>query len=246
MDRMVYIAMTGAREAMQAQAVNSNNLANVSTTGFRQELETFVTRNVEGPGVDSRAYGIDAGAGFDDQPGDIRATGRDLDVAIQGSGWLSVQGPDGEEAYTRAGDLRADSNGRLVNGAGHPVLGNGGPIALPPNEGVAIGDDGTISIKPIGSDGSTRAQIDRLRLVDPPEGSLERGEDGLFRRQDGNAAELDPDVRVAAGKLEGSNVDSVGAMVRQLELAREFEMHVKMMKTAQENEQTSDQLLRLS
>lgn len=243
---MVYIAMTGARETMQAQAVNSNNLANVSTTGFREELETFVTRNVEGDGFDSRAYGIDAGAGFDDTPGDIRTTGRDLDVAIQGSGWFAVQGPDGGEAYTRAGDFRTDSNGRLVTGAGHPVLGNGGPIALPPNEGVAIGDDGTISIQPAGSDVSTRAQLDRLRLVDPPEGSLERGEDGLFRLKDGGEAELAADVSVVSGKLEGSNVDSVGAMVRQLELAREFGVHTKMMKTAQENEQTSDQLLRLS
>jgi flagellar basal-body rod protein FlgF len=245
MDRMLYIAMSGAREAMQAQAVNANNLANVSTTGFRQELETLATREVQGTGFDSRAYGIGVGAGFDATPGSLRTTGRDLDVAIQGSGWLAVRAPDGGEAYTRAGDLRTDSAGRLVNGGGHLVLGNGGPVALPPNEGVTIGSDGSISIQPLGGDAGSLAQVDRLRLVDPPAEALTRGEDGLMRLRDGGGAALDAGVRVASGKLEGSNVDALDAMVRQLELAREFEVHTKMMRTARDNEQTSDQLLRL-
>jgi flagellar basal-body rod protein FlgF len=246
MDRMLFIAMSGAREAMQAQAVNANNLANVSTTGFRQALDQFDTRAVRGPGLDTRAYGVAVDGGFDASPGDLRTTGRDLDVAIEGSGWLAVQAPDGGEAYTRAGDLRTDGAGRLLNGAGHPVLGNGGPIALPPSQGVTIGADGTVSIRPIGSDAATLAQIDRLRLVDPPAGELARGADGLMRLRDGATAPVDAGVRVVSGKLEGSNVDAVEAMVRQLELARQFEVHTKMMRAARDNEQTSDQLLRLS
>ena len=173
MDRMLYIAMSAARETMHSQAANSHNLANATTTGFRASLDAFTSLPVSGPGHASRAYAAVEGHRADFTPGAIMATGRDLDVAVQGRGWLAVQAPDGTEGYTRAGDLRVDSNGLLTNGAGRPVLGTAGPIAIPPYETLEVAADGTISIRPLGQGPETLAVIDRVRLVDPPLESLQ-------------------------------------------------------------------------
>lgn len=247
MDRFLYVAMTGAREAQISQSVASHNLANASTTGFRATLAAAEHVGLAGPGhAAARAYAVTQGYGVDFTPGPLASTGRDLDIAIDGSGWIAVQAPDGSEAYTRAGDLVVDALGILTTRAGHPVLGDGGPIALPPFESLEIGVDGTVSIRPLGQDAAGLVAIERIRLVDPPPADLRRGDDGLLRMAEG----LPPppaaaDVRVRSGMLEGSNVSVVSEMVRMIENARSFELHVKLMDTAEQNDRASAELMRL-
>lgn len=246
MDRMLYVAMTGARQTMQAQAANANNLANASTTGFREDLLGFTSHEVRGPGHPSRVYSSIEQIGVNMNPGATIATGNDLDVAISGEGWIAVQGPDGREALTRAGNMRVTPNGALVTGAGHPVLGDsGGPIAIPPAEKIEIGVDGTISIRPVGQGPETLAVVDRIRLVNPMSGDVVKGSDGLMVMKDGQPAPPDASVQLMAGMLESSNVNTLDAMVNMIALSRQFEMQIKMMKTAEDNDRSSAQLIRL-
>lgn len=244
MDRFLYISMSGAKEALRAQTVNNHNLANASTTGFRADLSAFQSRAVAGSGHASRAYATNATIGWDSSQGALLSTGRDLDVGIQGPGWIAVQGPDGREAYTRAGDLRVDPSGVLMNGAGQTVLGEGGPISVPPNTSMMIAADGTISIVPVGQGPETTSQVGRIKLVNPPAESLARGDDGLFRMADGTDAPPDANVRLASGVLESSNVNVADAMVNMIELSRHFDLQVKAMRTAEENAAASAQLLK--
>lgn len=244
MDRFLYIAMSGAKETLRAQTSNNHNLANASTTGFRASLDAFQSRAVAGSGYDSRVYATNSTTGWDQTQGALIATGRDLDVGVQGAGWIAVQGADGREAYTRAGDLRIDPNGMLMNGAGHLVLGDAGPVAVPPNSSVMIGADGTVSIVPIGQGPETMAMVGRIKLVNPPPATLGRGEDGLFRLNDGADAPPDANVRLASGVLESSNVNVANAMVNMIELSRQFDLQVKAMRTAEENAASAAQLLR--
>lgn len=247
MDRVLYLAMSGAKQALQAQGAVSHNLANVSTTGFRADLEQFRSMPVYGPGHPSRVYALQERPGIDFSPGPIQSTGRDLDIAVKNdNGFIAVQSPDGGEAYTRAGDLRVSAGGLLTNGAGHLVLGNGGPVALPPGEKMEIGQDGTISMRPLGQGANTLAEIDRIKLVLPPMDQLEKGADGLFRMRDGQPLPADAAVTVASGALEGSNVNPVGAMVKMIELSRLYEVQVKLMNTAKEDDAAALQMMRLS
>ena len=247
MDRVLYLAMSGAKQTLQAQGAVSHNLANVSTTGFRADLEQFRAMPVYGPGHPSRVYALQERPGIDFSPGPIQSTGRDLDIAVtHHQGFIAVQSPDGSEAYTRAGDLRVSANGLLTTGAGHLVLGNGGPVAIPPGEKLEIGQDGTISIRPLGQGANALAEIDRIKLVLPPMDQLEKGADGLFRMRDGQPLEPDAAVRVASGALEGSNVNPVGAMVEMIELSRRYELQVQIMNTAREDDQAAQQFMRLS
>ena len=245
MDRMLYVAMTGAKETLQAQAVNNHNLANASTTGFRAELSAFQSRAVDGSGYASRVYATNASTGWSNQSGALLSTGRDLDVAINGDGWIAVQGPDGKEAYTRAGDLQIDPNGNLTNGAGHPVLGDGGPINVPPYTSIFFARDGSISIVAQGQTPDTTATVDRIKLVKPADTAIARGDDGLFRMKDGSEAPSDPSVQLGSGTLESSNVNTADAMVTMIELARHFEMQVKAIRTAEENGAASAQIMRM-
>ena len=246
MDRMLYVAMSGAKETALAQARNTQNLANARTTGFKASLDAFSSRHVTGPVHETRTYAVAEDMRVDLSPGPLQATGRDLDVAVQGEGWIAVQAPDGGEAYTRAGDLRVDSVGLLTTGTGLPVLGDGGPIAVPPFETLEIGSDGTISIRPLGQEANTLAQVDRIKLVNPDPTELVRGEDGLIRHAQGLEQPPDAGVNLVNGMLESSNVNTVEAMVRMIDLARHFEMQVKMMKTVEDNDAASASLLRLS
>lgn len=245
MDRMLYVAMSGAKQTMLAQAVNTNNLANVNTTGFRSDLEAFRSLPVYGPGYPSRVYAQTERPGMDFLAGTLSTTGRELDVAVNGDGWIAVQAADGSEAYTRAGDLRVTVNGQLETGAGRPVMGNGGPIAVPPFEKLEIGVDGTISIQPVGQAPNALAVVDRIKLVNPPLGQMEKGTDGLMRVKDGKDAAADAAVQLSSGVLESSNVNAVEAMVRMIELGRQFETQIKMMRAAQENDAASAQLMRM-
>jgi flagellar basal-body rod protein FlgF len=220
-------------------------LANASTTGFRADLSAFQTRAVTGAGFPSRAYATNSTTGWDQTYGAVLTTGQDLDVAVQGAGWIAVQARDGSEAYTRAGDLRVDPSGLLVNGSGHAVVGAAGPITVPQYSSITVAGDGTVSIVPLGQAATTTANVGRIKLVNTPPENLFRGEDGLFRTRDGVAPIADPAVRVVSGALEASNVNTADAMVNMIELSRNFELQVKAMRAAEENGAASAQLLRM-
>ncbi|HEY3598450.1 MAG TPA: flagellar basal-body rod protein FlgF [Paraburkholderia sp.] len=252
MDRLIYTAMTGAAQALDQQAVVANNLANASTTGFRAQLSNF--RSVpmsfgDGSTVNdstTRTFVLSATPGADFKAGPIQQTGNPLDVAVEGPGWLSVQTPDGNEAYTRGGNLHVDQNGQIVTANNLPVIGNGGPIAVPPQSEVSIGKDGSISVIAPGDPPNAIALVDQLKLVNPDAATLTRGDDGLFHTADGNPADPDPNVVVVPGSLEGSNVNPVAAMVSMIANARQFQMQTKLMQTADQNEQSANQLLTFS
>ena len=243
MDRMIYLAMSAAQQMMHGQALASHNLANASTVGFKSDFEAARAMPVYGNGHPSRAYAMLERPGTDFQPGTIETTGNDLDIAVNGEGFIAVQAPDGSEAYTRAGDLQMTVNGQLLTGAGHPVLGNGGPIALPQSEKVNIGIDGTISVRPVGQEANTMAQVDRIRLVNPDIKNLRKGADGLFRLADGSTPPPDAAVRVTSGALERSNVNTVAEMVQLISNSRQYDMAIKAMSTAQQIDAAGTKLL---
>lgn len=244
MDRMVYVMMSGAKETMLAMANNSHNLANANTSGFLEDLNQFRSMPVFGQGHPTRVYAQGERHGTNFQPGAMQNTGRDLDVAVKGQGWIAVQALDGGEAYSRRGDLQIDANGLLTNGVGQPVIGNGGPIALPPLEKLEIGEDGTISIRPLGQGASELAVVDRIKLVNPAQNRLTKGEDGLMRLKDGSVADADSKMELRKGHLEGSNVNIIESMVKMIELARHFEFQVKLMKTAEELDTATASVMR--
>ena len=246
MDRMLYIAMSGAKQTMLAQSANSNNMANANTTGFRADLAAFRSMPVYGAGEPTRVYAMAERAGVDSSSGAIIPTGRELDVAIKDDGWIAVQTSDGSEAYTRAGNFKIDAGGVITTRNGLPILGNGGPIALPPAEKVEIGTDGTISIRGIGQSASTLTVIDRIKLVKINGNDLIKGTDGLIRKIDGNVATVDASVNLIAGALESSNVSAVESMVSMITLARQYEAQIKMMKAAEDMDSASSELLSIS
>jgi flagellar basal-body rod protein FlgF len=247
MDKYIYVAMTGARESMRAQAINSHNLANASTVGFRAELAAVTTQAAgDGDRSEARAFASITETGWSQSAGPLQSTGRDLDVAVEGDGWIAVQAPDGTEAYTRAGDLRLDATGAVRNGAGHPVLSDGGPLVIPPHASLVIGADGAVSIVPLGQGAETTARVGNIKLVKPDPAQLERGPDGLFRVKGGGDAPADASVRIVSGALEGSNVNVADAMVRMIELSRQFDMHMKTLRTVEDNARNSASLMRIS
>lgn len=245
MDRVLFVIANAGKQLMHAQAVNSHNLANANTVGFQADLVNYQSQIVTGAGHGSRVFATahDEGASF--EKGSIASTGRTLDVAVNGDGWISVQAPDGSEAYTRAGNLRVNINGQLLTGAGHAVLGESGPIVIPEYEKLEIGLDGTISVRPIGQQASTLAEVGRIKLVSPQLDQLVKGDDGLLRTRDTVPAEASSDATLISGALEGSNVNSVEALVNMIGLARQFEVAVKIMSTAKEMDERTAQLMNL-
>jgi flagellar basal-body rod protein FlgF len=238
MDRMIYLSMSGAKATMQRQDVLAHNLANASTVGFRAELNAFRAVPVQGSGASTRVYALESTPGYDASAGPVTGTGRNLDVAMKGNAWLAVQGLDGTEAYTRGGSLDVSSDGTLLTRSGLTVLGDGGPIQVPPNSEVAIGSDGSVSAK---TPGGRSTPVGRLKLV-TPEAPLLRGTDGLFRAADGDLP-ADASARVQDGALEGSNVSPVETMVAMISAARQFEAQMKMLQTAEANEKAASRLL---
>ncbi|MDO8651517.1 MAG: flagellar basal-body rod protein FlgF [Undibacterium sp.] len=246
MDRLIYTAMTGAKHILEQQATTSHNLANATTTGFRAQLDSFRAVPVLGEGLPTRAFVVDATVGTDFSAGSMQITGRELDVAIQGKGWLVVQKADGSEALTRHGSLKVSENGVLQTQSGLNVMGDGGPITIPPDVSIALAKDGTVSTVPSGSKPNAVEVIGRLKLVNPPEDNLVRGDDGLFKTKDGTTADADAAVTVAGGMLEGSNVNVVESMVSMINLARSFEMQMKLLTNAESNANKASQILTLS
>lgn len=245
MDRLIYTAMTGAKHALEQQATTSHNLANATTTGFRAQIDQFRAVPLQSEGAPTRVFVVDSTTGSDFRPGAIQQTGRDLDVAVQGSGWIAVQAEDGSEAYTRNGSLQMNENGLLQTRGGLNVLGDGGTISIPPGSNVSVAKDGTISLVPEGSKASGVTTVGRLKLVDPPEADLVRGADGLFRLKDGATAEADAKVNLVSGALESSNVNVVNEMVNMITQARQFDMHMKLLQNAENNANKAGQLLAL-
>jgi flagellar basal-body rod protein FlgF len=241
MDRLIYLAMSGAKATMQRQETLANNLANVSTVGFRAELAAFRAVPVEGSGASTRVYSLESTPGYDASPGQVAATGRNLDVAMKGASWLAVQGLDGTEAYTRGGSLDINAEGNLVTTAGLTVLGDGGPIQIPPDNQVGIAADGTVSVTDVNGHSTS---VGKLKLV-TPEAALTRGTDGLFRAGEGDLS-ADPLARVQDGALEGSNVSAVETMVAMIAAARQFEAQMKSLTTAEGNDKVASQLISVS
>ncbi|WP_457394362.1 flagellar basal-body rod protein FlgF [Roseateles sp. P5_E1] len=240
MDRMIYLSMAGAKAAMQRQDVLSHNLANVTTNGFRAELQAFRAVPVRGDGASTRAFALETTIGYNDAQGPLTPTGRNLDVAMQGNAWLAVQANDGTEAYTRAGSLDVNAEGILVMRNGMPVLGDGGPINVPANSEVAIGSDGTVSAKAPNQKPTT---VGRLKLVTPEAtNQLTRGDDGLFRALEGDLP-ANQAARLQDGALEGSNVSPVETMVAMIAAGRQFEQQMKLLQIAQTQGQQSAKLL---
>ena len=246
MDSLLYIAMVGAKNVMLAQNTNANNLANSNTFGFKADLDYFATEPVYGPGHATRAYSVDRRAGINSEAGSLIQTGRVLDIGIAGEGWIGVLDVDGNLAYTRRGDLRVDASGLLLNGEGRLILGNGGPITIPPNESVVVGNDGTISIRPLGGGANELANIDRIYLVNPAPHEIFKGSDGLYRLLSGEQAEPDAFVRVTSGAIEASNVNPIEALVNMIEYGRNFEAQVKLFKVAEEMDSQSAKLMSVS
>jgi flagellar basal-body rod protein FlgF len=238
--------MTGAKHTLEQQATTSNNLANASTTGFRAQIDSFRAVPITGDGLPTRSFVVDASAGNDFTPAAVQLTGRNLDVAVQGSGWLALQTDDGSEAYTRNGALQVSENGILQTRDGVTVAGVTGPISIPPNAAITIGADGTVSSTDLTTTPNTMTPLGQIKLVNPSSKNLVRGDDGLFRNADGAPADVDTNVTLVGGALEGSNVNVVDAMVNMISLSRQFDMHMTMLKTAETDENSAEQLLTLS
>jgi len=245
MDKAMYLGMSGAVQNMNAQTIHSNNLANATTAGFKADLAQARSMQVFGDGMPSRVYAMTETPGTNFDFGPMMETGNDLDVAVSGDGWIAVQTNDGSEAYTRAGELKVNTFGELLTGSGLPVLGNAGPIAIPPNEKIAVGRDGTISIREQGQGAENITAFDRIKLVNPDIAELEKGPDGLMRRRDGVQELADGEVHLISGFVEGSNVNVVSAMVDMISLTRNYEMNIKIIQSAQENSEASARLLQV-
>lgn len=243
MDRSLYVAMTGAAQILRAQAENNHNLANASTTGFKAEIAALQSVPVQGNGYASRLNAVAQVDGWDFSPGVPTTTGRELDLAVQGNGWIAVQSPDGSEGYTRAGDLRLDADGLLTTARGYPVLGDGGTISVPPNAKLEIGTDGTVSVIPLGQGSKTVSAVGRIKLVAPDQKQLQLGSDGLMHLRGGGSADADASVHVMPGTLESSNVNPAEALARMIDLSRQFEMQIKSIHTTDENAQAANKLL---
>ena len=246
MDKMLYTATNGARQAMQAQTAIAHNLANANTTGFKSHFNTFTSWHVSGPGYNSRVMNQQSAEDIDLSSGAIATTDRELDVAINGEGFIAVQNTKGEEAYTRAGDLKIDSAGRLTTGTGFAVLGNGGPIAIPPAEKIEIGQDGSISIVPVGQSPDALVIADRIKLVNPDLKNLQKDADGLFQSDGGAVQPAAAGIKLESGVLEHSNVNAVGQMIELITNARQFETNIKLMQEAKTTDESSARLLRNS
>lgn len=239
MDRLIYLSMAGAKATMQRQDVLAHNLANLSTAGFRAELQAFRAVPVQGDGASTRVYALESTPGYSAEAGPLQTTDRALDVAMKGQSWLALQALDGVEAYTRAGALEVDAQGTLVSASGLPVQGEGGPIVLPPGAAVTIAADGSVSA----TLGKAAPQVvGRIKLVSP-EAPLQRGADGLFRAADGNDLDADPNARLQSGALEGSNVSAVQTMVAMISAARQFEQQMKALQGAEQRDQAGQKLL---
>ena len=246
MDRALYIAAQGANQNMNGIGLHSNNLANAKTTGFKSDMEQARAIQAYGDGLPSRVFAMTESPSQNFDAGTFLTTGRPLDVAIKGDGWLAVQAADGNEAYTRSGNLKVADTGVLENGRGQMIMGEAGPIIVPvPLQKIEIGSDGTVSALAQGAPATAMEVVGRIKMVNPEIRDLYKGSDGLFRLKNGQEAPESIDVQLVSGALEGSNVNAVHEMTSLINLQRQFEMQVKMMKTVEEMDASSSSLMSL-
>ncbi|MCW2394806.1 MULTISPECIES: flagellar basal body rod protein FlgF [unclassified Sphingobium] len=245
MDRLTTIARTAMRGTMARQAAVASNLANVNTSGFRAEIANASTRWVGGGAFQSRAEQVGQVIAADMKAGTAVQTGNTLDIAVDGDALIAVQANDGSEAYTRRGDLKLNESGLLTTGDGYPVLGEGGPITLPPADSVNIAKDGSIWIVPQGGQIDQPQQVDVIKLVNAKGSTIAKSTDTLFREVNGGALPQDPMATVTSGALEGSNVNATTALVQMIEASRAWENQIKMIDTAKEIDSGGASLMRL-
>ena len=246
MDRLSYAAISGMHSAMARQSSTAHNLSNTNTPGFRGDMGLAQSIWQTGAkGLTSRAYASEEVMGADMADGAVSQTGKPLDVALRKDALLTVQAPNGEEAYTRRGDLQVSDGGLLTTGDGTPVLGESGPITVPPNSGVTVGDTGTVSIVPVGGKPTDVTEVDKLKLVSATGSKIVKGQDNLFRVYGGGALPSDPDARLQSGAIEGSNVNASDALIQMIEAGRSWENQVKMLSTAKEMDTSAAQLMQL-
>lgn len=245
MDRLIYTSLTAMRGAQARQTATANNLANAQTPGFRGDIAEAQSLWVRGQGFESRAMASEEVVGADMRAGVVTETGRDLDVALENDAMLVVQADNGEEGYTRRGDLQLSASGLLTNGEGQPVMGTQGPITLPPADKIMIDGDGRISIVPVGGDPSQPQEVDRLRLVNASGSKIVKGMDGLFRIKGGGTLPDDPEARLATRHLEGSNVSATATLVKMIEASRAWDNQLKLISDAREMDSATADLMRL-
>lgn len=246
MDRLVYTALSGMRRAEFAQGITAHNLANVATTGFRRDSGAFQSRFIAGESFETRVQASEQALATNLEPGHVTATGGALDVALSGDAMLAVELPGGGEAYTRRGDLRVGASGMLETGDGHIVVGASGPVAVPPADRIAIGGDGSISIRAAGADAAAAlTTLDRIKLVRFDAATMDKGDDGLFHRRAGGETPADDAAQLTSGALEASNVSAAAALVELIEHSRAFELSSKLVGTARDLDQASMALMRL-
>lgn len=245
MDKMIHTNLKAMQGIMNRQTAIANNMANADTIGFRAEIVNAQALYLQGEGLDTRASTSESVIGADMNAGAVTMTGGTLDIALNGDALLGVQAPDGAEAYTRRGDLMVNETGLLTTGDGHPVLGQGGPITLPPADNISIAANGAISIVPAGGDPAQPVEVGRLKLVSPQGSEIKKGRDNLFRVPGDGALPEDPDAKVTVGALEGSNVNMTQALVDMIEASRAWETQVKMLTTAQEMDDGGASIMRM-
>jgi len=238
--------MSGAKENMLNQQLHMNNLANANTTGFQADFAAARSQPVFGPGLATRVYSMSENPGTDFKPGSMISTGNPMDVAIKGDGFFAVLDQNRTESYTRAGNFRTTETGMLTTGSGLPVLGDGGPIVIPPAQKVDIMADGSISIVPLDVENNATAVVGRLKMVKPDLNDLVKAESGLLVMKTGEPAGADGTVSLVSGVVESSNVNAMSEMVSMISLARQYEMQVKLLRKAEEMDRSSTQLLKLS
>ncbi|NRA21771.1 MAG: flagellar basal body rod protein FlgF [Oceanospirillaceae bacterium] len=244
MDKVLFLAMSGAKQTMLSQQAHANNLANISSTGFKADLEQARAMQVFGEGHPSRVYSLSERPATDRTAGTFLETGRNLDVALGGDNWLAVQAKDGTESYTRSAELHVTAQGLLINGSGLPVLDAGGnAVQLPPFEQIEIAADGSISIRPEGSTASELLLVAQLKMVTLDPQNTYKGIDGLMKVDGGEILEADPNAVLQSGFVESSNVNAVHELTNIISLSRQFEMNIKMMKTAEENSTAAAKIL---
>ena len=245
-DTALFVGMTGAKQSMHSLRVISNNLANANTLGFRADYETIKTVPTNQNKMQTRVYSQPDKTYSDFKQGPMIKTGGDLDIAINGKGFIAVQTKKGKEAYTRAGNLQITKDGLVVTGRGDVVLGSNGVITIPPSNRISIGERGNISVQPRGQSPNQLTTIGNIKLVDIPNNQLQKGVDGLFYLAEGASATASDSVRITSGALEGSNVDPVRALSELIDISRQFEMHTKLMKSIEDNSGKSNQLLNVT
>jgi len=245
MDRLIYTSLSAMRGSMARQTAIANNLANAQTPGFRADIANAQSLWLDGSGLDARAMASEEVLGADMKAGTVTSTGRDLDIAMQGDALLVIQAENGEEAYTRRGDLQVSPTGLLTTGDGHPVQGGQGPVTIPPADAITIDQQGRVWIVPQGGDPENPQEVDRLRLATPTGSEIAKGLDGLFRVKGGGILPDDPEARLLTRSIEGSNVTATSALVEMIEASRSWDTQLKMIGDVRDMDSATANLMQL-